>query len=96
MEMSYRILLAVYGIVNLIVFVMYGVDKLKAKHEKWRTPEKTLIIAAVFGVIGGLLGMLVFHHKTRKPKFSVGLPLIFVCEAVGAVLIYFKVMLPKM
>ena len=90
MEMPYKILLLVYGAVNLIVFFMYGADKHKARREKWRTPEKTLIIAAVFGVLGALLGMLVFHHKTRKPKFAVGVPLIFFAEAALAVFVYLK------
>ena len=77
------ILLAAYAAVNVVVFIMYGVDKSKAKREKWRIPESTLIIAAVFGIIGGLLGMLAFHHKTKKPKFAVGLPLIFIAEAAA-------------
>lgn len=75
------ILLWIYSAVNVVVFIMYGADKHKAKHKKWRIPEGTLIIAAVFGIIGGLLGMLVFRHKTKKPKFAVGLPLIFIAEA---------------
>ena len=75
------ILLCIYGAVNTVVFVMFGVDKSKAKHGKWRIPEKTLMLSAVFGIFGGLLGMTVFRHKVNKPKFSVGLPLIFLAEA---------------
>ena len=84
------VLLCIYGVVNLAVFLLYGIDKLKAKHDKWRIPEKTLIIAAVFGILGGLTGMMVFHHKTRKPKFSVGLPMILFAETVLAALVYYK------
>lgn len=72
-----------YAAVNTAAFIMYGIDKSKAKRDKWRIPESTLIIAAVFGIIGGLLGMLIFHHKTKKPKFAVGLPLIFIAEVTA-------------
>ena len=53
------IVLAVYLVMNLIVFAMYGIDKYKAVHHKWRIPEATLIGAAVFGVFGALAGMYV-------------------------------------
>ena len=85
------ILIAVYAVIILVVFVMYGIDKYKAKHDKWRIPEKTLISAAVFGILGGALGMLVFHHKVSKPKFAVGLPLIFLAETLLAAAVYIKV-----
>ncbi|MBQ8965788.1 DUF1294 domain-containing protein [Ruminococcus sp.] len=84
MDKLHLILLCVYGAVNLVVFIMYGADKSKAKRDKWRIPESTLIFAAVLGIIGALAGMIVFHHKTRKPKFSVGLPLILAAEAAIA------------
>ena len=74
-----------YLAVNGIVFVLYGIDKYKAKHKLWRIPEATLIGAAVFGVIGALLGMKVFHHKTKKPKFYITVPVILVLELVLAV-----------
>lgn len=79
--MLFRILLGVYAAVNLTVFIMYGIDKAKAKGKKRRISERALMTAAVFGIVGGLLGMLTFHHKTKKPKFAVGLPLIFIAEA---------------
>ena len=69
--------LAAYLILNGIVFLVYGVDKYKAVHNKWRIPETTLLVIAVIGVIGAFAGMHVFHHKTRKPKFYVGVPVIF-------------------
>lgn len=79
-------LLAIYLVMNIIVFFMYGIDKAKAKGNKWRIPEKTLIISAVFGVFGALGGMSVFRHKTKKPKFVIAVPLILVIEAA---LVYF-------
>lgn len=72
--------LLVYAAVNVIVFAMYGIDKWKALHKKWRIPEATLIGGAVFGVIGALAGMYILHHKTRKPKFYITVPLILVLE----------------
>lgn len=82
--------IAIYAVVNAVVFIMYGVDKSKAKRDKWRIPESTLILAAALGIIGGLLGMIAFHHKTKKPKFAVGLPLIFIAEAAAAFFILMK------
>ena len=77
-----------YAVVNLIVFAMYGIDKYKAKHKKWRIPEATLIGAAVFGVFGALAGMYFFRHKTKKPKFFITVPAILVIEIALAVCLY--------
>lgn len=71
---------AVYLAVNVFVFALYGADKLKAIHHKWRIPESALITAAFFGVIGALCGMYLLHHKTKKPKFYITVPLIFIAE----------------
>ena len=68
--------LIVFAAWNLIVFLTYGIDKLKAKKEKWRIPEKTLLLMALFlGGTGALIGMGVFHHKTQHKSFSIGVPL---------------------
>ena len=72
----------VYALVNLAVFGIYGLDKRKAIKGEWRTPEKNLIAAAVMGAPGALLGMIVFRHKIRKPKFYIGVPVILIIEAV--------------
>lgn len=82
--------LAAYSILNGIVFLIYGVDKYKAVHNKWRIPETTLLIAAVFGVIGAFAGMHVFHHKIRKAKFYVGVPVIFFLEMLAAIGIFWE------
>ena len=69
--------------INVWAFTMYGVDKYKAKHGLWRIPEAALLlVAAAGGSVGAWCGMQVFHHKTRKPKFSIGVPVIFVVEVV--------------
>lgn len=81
-------LILAYVMINIVVFFMYGIDKYKAKHKKWRIPEATLIGAAVFGVLGALAGMYGFHHKTKKPKFYITVPMILVLEVVAAVCLY--------
>ncbi|MBQ0000778.1 MAG: DUF1294 domain-containing protein [Clostridiales bacterium] len=87
-----QLLLIVYAGINLVVFAIYGVDKFKAVRHAWRIPEKTLLIAAFFGVVGAMLGMLVFRHKIRKPKFYILVPLMAVLEAYGAYMLYTKFM----
>lgn len=53
-------------IINILTFIVYGIDKWKAQNEKWRTPESTLLLLAFFGgSLGAMLGMLVWHHKTQ-------------------------------
>lgn len=77
-----------YLIVNVIVFLMYGIDKYKAKRKKWRIPEATLLGAAAFGVFGALAGMYFFRHKTKKPKFFITVPMILFLELAAAVCVY--------
>lgn len=61
---------------SVIAFLLYGLDKYKAIHHRWRIPEQTLILAAFAGgAPGALLGMRIFHHKTRKWKFRILVPL---------------------
>ena len=55
---------------SFITFLLLGYDKLQAKNNGWRIPEKVLLLLGVFGgAIGGLFGMQVFHHKTSKNYF---------------------------
>ena len=83
--MDIRIILVLIG-VNIIAFLMYGADKYRATRKKWRIPEKVLIgIALCGGSAGALLGMYVFHHKTRKNKLRIGIPLIFVAQIIVVV-----------
>ena len=64
-------------LVNLVAFALYGIDKKRARRRAWRISEKTLLgIAVIGGSIGAILGMLLFHHKTRHWYFRYGLPLI--------------------
>jgi len=57
---------------SFITFLMFGYDKFQAKNDGWRVSEKVLLSLGVFGgAIGGLIGMQIFHHKTRKNYFWV-------------------------
>ena len=63
-------ILLYYAVLNLLVVLLYLVDKIKAIGRRWRIPEKMLLLPAVFGgAFGGLVGMLVFRHKTRHSNF---------------------------
>ena len=76
-------------IVNAAAFVLMLADKIKAKKNKWRIPEATLMgAAAIGGSIGAIAGMYCFRHKTRHPKFTIGLPVILALQIVAAVVIY--------
>lgn len=77
--------------VNVLAFLMYGLDKMKAKKDKWRIPEKTLIMVAVIGgSVGAFLGMQTFRHKTKHLKFTIGVPVIFVLQIVAVWYIWFR------
>lgn len=67
--------------VNLIAFAAMGLDKWKARRDKWRVRERTLFLWAVLGgSVGGILGMLLFRHKTRHWYFRFGFPVILILQ----------------
>ena len=67
--------------INAITFVVYGIDKYKAKKAKWRISEATLLLLAVLGgSIGAWMGMRVWHHKTMHKKFKYGIPVILLIQ----------------
>ena len=67
--------------INVITFMVYGIDKLKAKKGKWRIPEATLLLLAIVGgSIGAWCGMKVWHHKTMHKKFKYGVPMILMIQ----------------
>ena len=70
-------------VINIVTFLVYGIDKWKAKQGSWRISEATLLIFAVIGgSIGALLGMKIWHHKTMHKKFKYGLPLILIIQII--------------
>ena len=84
--------LAVVAIMNIAAFVLMGHDKKCARQGKWRVPERRLfLVTALFGGLGGVLGMKVFHHKTQHWYFRVFFPVLLVVQivalAVGAYLL---------
>ena len=68
-------------VINIVTFLVYGIDKWKAKQGSWRISEVSLLILEVIGgCIGALLGMKIWHHKTMHKKFKYGLPMILLAQ----------------
>ena len=84
-------LLFVYLVMmNAITFLLYGLDKWKARKGKERIPERTLLgLAVIGGSVGAFAGMQFFRHKTKKIKFYLGVPAIFLVQLGIAVYIYY-------
>ena len=69
--------------ISVITFACFGIDKWKAVKHKWRIKEAVLMaLCLIGGSIGGLAGMYIFHHKTRKPLFFIGIPAILILQLV--------------
>lgn len=67
--------------INAVTFIVYGIDKYKAKKAKWRISEATLLLLAVLGgSVGAWVGMKVWHHKTMHKKFQYGIPAILLIQ----------------
>ena len=88
--MSFTQIAVIYLIViNILGFLVMGLDKHKAKMAERRIPENTLFMFTILGGgVGTIAGMYVFHHKTKKMKFKVGMPLVLVLEIL--IFVYFK------
>ncbi len=75
------------AIVNIAAFILFGADKKKAQKGAWRISEKALFLSALIGgSVGAILGMFLFHHKTRHWYFRWGLPLILAVQIILAVI----------
>ena len=71
--------------INVVTFAVYGIDKRRARRGAWRVPEKTLFLLPLLGgSLGALLGMRVFHHKTKHWYFVWGIPVILLVQAALA------------
>ena len=87
----YRMIFLYLAVMNFTAVCVYGTDKKRAIRNQWRISEKTLLMLAVIGGgPGALLGMKVFHHKTKKPKFYLGIPVILILEVLAAALFLTK------
>ena len=83
---GWTVLLVWLAVINLLTFIVYGADKRRARKGKWRVPEKTLFLLPLLGgSIGALLGMRVFHHKTKHWYFVWGVPAILLAQLALAV-----------
>ena len=77
--MIFKTLILYLVVINIVTFFLFGIDKRRAIKNKWRISEAMLLISSLIGgVIGGLFGMSVFHHKTKKIKFRILMPLILI------------------
>ena len=75
------VLLFYLFLINALGFVIMLADKRSAQKKLWRIPEPTLFTVAILGGSAGcLLGMRLFRHKTRKPKFYIGIPAILAIQ----------------
>jgi len=78
-----KIIVLYLVIINVLTFLLYGIDKWKAKRSRWRIPESVLLgMAAVGGSVGAWLGMRIWHHKTQHKKFRYGVPAILAAQIV--------------
>ena len=76
-----NIILGYFLAVNITSFLLYGIDKYKAKKGRWRISEATLLtMAARGGSIGAWAGMRLWHHKTMHKKFKYGIPVIIILQ----------------
>ena len=78
-------------VINIVAFLAMFIDKKKAEKGKWRIKESTLLILALIGgSIGAIIGMYTFHHKTKKPRFFIGIPVIIALQIMLVIAIMIK------
>ncbi|RKM62249.1 DUF1294 domain-containing protein [Butyrivibrio sp. CB08] len=78
-------------IINIVGFALMGIDKRRAQRSAFRIPEATLFAVAIIGgSLGSILGMRLFHHKTKHWYFKFGMPLILILQIAVVALLYFS------
>ena len=83
-----RIILIYFVIINLVAFILFGIDKWRARNNAWRISEATLfLIALIGGSVGAKIGMHVWHHKTQHLSFVIGIPMIILLQVILFVVI---------
>ncbi len=86
-----HITLIYLAVINVVTFFMFGIDKWKAKKDKWRIRETALLgLAVLGGSIGAWIGMKVWHHKTLHKKFMHGIPLILTVQVALIIWIFYR------
>lgn len=90
-DLNLRHIVLVYlVIINLVTFIMYGIDKLQAPKTKWRISETMLLeLAVIGGSFGAWLGMKTWHHKTMYKKFKYGIPAIIIIQLLIIIIIIY-------
>lgn len=82
-EIITSVFLFYLSILNIVTFFTYGIDKWKAKKNRWRIRERTLFLLAFFGgSAGAALGMIYFRHKTKHTSFIIGIPAIIIFHLI--------------
>lgn len=80
-------------LINMTSFVIFGIDKSRAKKSKWRISEAVLFAVALLGgSVGAICGMRIFHHKTKHRKFTIGIPIMLIIQI--AVMVFFYPYIP--
>ena len=78
------ILFYYFGGVNLLLFILMGMDKRAARRKKWRIPERRLLtLGMIGGGFGGILGMIIFHHKTHRIYFTICYEVNIICWGIA-------------
>lgn len=89
MEMINKIVIIYLIVMNVVGFSSMGVDKKRARNNEWRIKEKTLfLIAIIGGSLGSVLGMKVFHHKTKHKAFVIGMPIILLLQILLLIFLF--------
>lgn len=89
---NYKYLFIYLLLINIITFIVFAVDKTKAINGRWRIRESVLLgMSFIGGAIGGLLAMHICHHKTKKARFSIGLPIMLFIQI--AMILYLTIFL---
>ena len=85
----HKISAAYFLVVTVVTFAVFGWDKLCAKRNMWRVPEKILLLLALLGgSVGAMAAMAIFRHKTLHLKFRYGVPLILILQLIGLVYLH--------
>ena len=89
MSFGWKVFILYLIVMNLVAFVLMGIDKHKAKKKQWRIPERTLFLsAAIGGSIGAMYGMHLFRHKTKHKSFLFGMPAILALQLLAAIMLF--------
>lgn len=89
MSFGWKVIAAYLVVINIVAFLLMGIDKHKAKKKQWRIPERTLFLsAAIGGSIGAMYGMHLFRHKTKHKSFLFGMPAILALQLLLVVIVF--------